>query len=83
MEAICSLETSVDTQRTTRRYIPEVGTLLDIMVPSSTEDIKKGESIGKKIENQRFKKEVIGNFSSIGPYKTEMTLEEGVARGGC
>jgi hypothetical protein len=27
MEAICSFETSVDTQRTTRRYIPEDGTL--------------------------------------------------------
>jgi hypothetical protein len=27
MEAICSCETSVDTQRTTRRYIPEDGTL--------------------------------------------------------
>jgi hypothetical protein len=27
MEAICSYETSVDTQRTTRRYIPEDGTL--------------------------------------------------------
>jgi hypothetical protein len=27
MEAICSSETSVDTQRTTRRYIPEVDTL--------------------------------------------------------
>jgi hypothetical protein len=27
MEAICSTETSVDTQRTTRRYIPEDGTL--------------------------------------------------------
>jgi hypothetical protein len=27
MEAICSSETSVDTQQTTRRYIPEDGTL--------------------------------------------------------
>jgi hypothetical protein len=27
MEAICSSETSVDTQRTTRRYIPEDDTL--------------------------------------------------------
>jgi hypothetical protein len=27
METICSSETSVDTQRTTRRYIPEDGTL--------------------------------------------------------
>jgi hypothetical protein len=27
MEAICSSETSVDTQRTTRRYITEDGTL--------------------------------------------------------
>jgi hypothetical protein len=27
MEAICSSETSVDTQRTTRRYIPEEDTL--------------------------------------------------------
>jgi hypothetical protein len=27
MKAICSSETSVDTQRTTRRYIPEDGTL--------------------------------------------------------
>jgi hypothetical protein len=27
MEAICSSETSVDTQRTTRSYIPEDGTL--------------------------------------------------------
>jgi hypothetical protein len=27
MEAICSSETSVDTQRTTKRYIPEDGTL--------------------------------------------------------
>jgi hypothetical protein len=27
LEAICSSETSVDTQRTTRRYIPEVDTL--------------------------------------------------------
>jgi hypothetical protein len=30
MEAICSSETSVDTQLTTRRYIPEVDTLQDI-----------------------------------------------------
>jgi hypothetical protein len=31
MEAICSSETSVDTQRTTLRYIPEDGTLyLDV-----------------------------------------------------
>jgi hypothetical protein len=29
MEAICSSETSVDTHRTTRRYIPEDGTLLN------------------------------------------------------
>jgi hypothetical protein len=27
MEAICSSEKSVDTQQTTRRYIPEYGTL--------------------------------------------------------
>jgi hypothetical protein len=27
MEAMCSSETSVDSQRTTRRYIPEGGTL--------------------------------------------------------
>jgi uncharacterized membrane protein YciS (DUF1049 family) len=27
MEAICSSETSIDVQRTTRRYIPEDGTL--------------------------------------------------------
>jgi hypothetical protein len=27
MEAICSSEMSVDTQRTTRRYIPEASTL--------------------------------------------------------
>jgi hypothetical protein len=27
MEAICSSETSVDTQWTTRRYTPEIGTL--------------------------------------------------------
>jgi hypothetical protein len=27
METICSFETSVDTQQTTRRYIPEDGTL--------------------------------------------------------
>jgi hypothetical protein len=27
MEVICSSETSIDTQRTTRRYIPEDGTL--------------------------------------------------------
>jgi hypothetical protein len=27
MEAICSSETSVDTQRTTRRYVTEDGTL--------------------------------------------------------
>jgi hypothetical protein len=27
MEAICSSESSVDTQQTTRRYIPKVGTL--------------------------------------------------------
>jgi hypothetical protein len=26
MEAICSSETSVDTKRTTRRYVPEDGT---------------------------------------------------------
>jgi hypothetical protein len=28
MEAICSSETSLDTQRTTGRYIPEYGTFL-------------------------------------------------------
>jgi hypothetical protein len=27
MEGICSSETAADSQRTTRRYIPEVGTL--------------------------------------------------------
>jgi hypothetical protein len=32
MEAICTSETSVDTQRTTRRYIPEVGTLLKFVL---------------------------------------------------
>jgi hypothetical protein len=32
MEAICSSETSVDTQRTTRRYIPEVATILNIVL---------------------------------------------------
>jgi hypothetical protein len=30
MEAIYSSETSVDTQRTTRRYIPEDGTLQNV-----------------------------------------------------
>jgi hypothetical protein len=30
MKAICSSETSVDTQRTTRRYIPEVDTLHNV-----------------------------------------------------
>jgi hypothetical protein len=30
MEAICSSETSVDTQRTTRRHIPEDGTIQSI-----------------------------------------------------
>jgi hypothetical protein len=29
MEGVCSSETSVDTQRTTRRYITEVDTLYD------------------------------------------------------
>jgi hypothetical protein len=29
MEAICSSETSIDTRRTTRRYIPEDGTPVD------------------------------------------------------
>jgi hypothetical protein len=32
MEAICPSETSVDTQRTTRRYIPEDGTLPTILI---------------------------------------------------
>jgi hypothetical protein len=32
MKAICSSETSVDTQRTTRRYIPEDGTLDKISI---------------------------------------------------
>jgi hypothetical protein len=31
MEAICSSETSVETQRTTRRHIPEEDTLQDIL----------------------------------------------------
>jgi hypothetical protein len=29
MAAICSYETSVDTQRTIRRYVPEAGILLN------------------------------------------------------
>jgi hypothetical protein len=32
MEAICSSETSVDSQRTTRRYIAEDGTLVSEML---------------------------------------------------
>jgi hypothetical protein len=32
MEAICSSETSVDSQQTTRRYIPEDGTLHNIIM---------------------------------------------------
>jgi hypothetical protein len=32
MEAICSFETSVETQRTTRRHIPEDDTLNDNML---------------------------------------------------
>jgi hypothetical protein len=32
MEAKCSSETSVDTQRTTRRYIPEDGTLWTVLL---------------------------------------------------
>jgi hypothetical protein len=46
MEAVISSETSVDTQRTTRRYIPEDGTLQynislrsDIWVLSLCEDL--------------------------------------------
>jgi hypothetical protein len=35
MEAICSSETSVDTQRTTQRYIPEDGTLQTTAVRTS------------------------------------------------
>jgi hypothetical protein len=31
MEAICSSETSVDTQRTTRLYIPEVDNLISVI----------------------------------------------------
>jgi hypothetical protein len=31
MEAICSSETSIDTQWTTRRYIPEDGTLQNVI----------------------------------------------------
>jgi hypothetical protein len=31
MEVICSYETSVDFQRTTRRYVPEDGTLHGLM----------------------------------------------------
>jgi hypothetical protein len=31
MEAICSSETSVDTRRTTRQYIPEYGALIVTM----------------------------------------------------
>jgi hypothetical protein len=32
MEAVCSSETSVDSQRTTGRYIPEDGTLQGVKV---------------------------------------------------
>jgi hypothetical protein len=32
MDAICSSERSVDTQRTTQRYIPEDGTLLILLL---------------------------------------------------
>jgi hypothetical protein len=35
MEAVCSSETSVDTQRATWRYIPEKGTPLPNSFPSS------------------------------------------------
>jgi hypothetical protein len=39
MEAICSSETSVDTQRATRRYIPEDGTLHDHRCENLKSDI--------------------------------------------
>jgi hypothetical protein len=36
MEAVCSSETSVDSQRTTRRYIPEDGTLQNYRYKDAT-----------------------------------------------
>jgi hypothetical protein len=41
MEATCSSETSVDFQRTTRRYIPEDGTRLNHRCENLKSDIKK------------------------------------------
>jgi hypothetical protein len=46
MEAICSSETSVDTQRTTQRYIPEEGTLHN----------HRCENLISYIENRTFRK---------------------------
>jgi hypothetical protein len=40
MEAICSSETSVDTRRTTRRYIPEVDTLQLITVIRTSDNYR-------------------------------------------
>jgi hypothetical protein len=45
MEAICSSETSVETQQTTRRHIPEDDTLHSWNMPGGTEENKENLTV--------------------------------------
>jgi hypothetical protein len=67
MEALCSSETPVDTQRTTRRYIPEDDTLHN----HRCENLKSY----KKHENKLTNKQTIGLIvRSEGPTAVTMGL---------
>jgi hypothetical protein len=59
MEAICSSETSVDTQRITRRHIPEYGTLhVNIHLVRSLHEDQAGGAFEFYSRGARFKSQL-------------------------
>jgi hypothetical protein len=52
MEAIYSSETSVDTQRTTRSYVPEYGTLKFIILQNLSKNIVRKRSYRILVRSQ-------------------------------
>jgi hypothetical protein len=57
MEAICSSETSVDFQRTTRRYIPEDSTLQEKSVRLA------GSQVDSNLAPPEYKSESLGQIT--------------------
>jgi hypothetical protein len=75
MEAICSPETSVDTQRTTRRHIPDDDTLhnhrCENLKSYTTNSIRHYES-GCEINAEWIKSHLVTNTGQIHKKKTEI-----------